>query len=183
MRVQDNLLDEPTRKRVNDFVNLPGWEWGWRSNVDTDIDRFWHKHYAGHRKIKDTEPYDCTEELRASAPLLHSVWQLLQPLLVGHKLIRCYANGFPYGVHGRVHLDSKDDSTFTLVYYPHEKWLPDWGGETVFFNKDKTDIIGCVYPKPNRAILFPGTIPHVARGVSRICPTLRVTLMFKTKTA
>jgi SM-20-related protein len=30
-------------------------------------------------------------------------------------------------------------------------------------------------------VVFPGLIPHVARGVSRTCPMLRITLMFKTR--
>jgi SM-20-related protein len=30
-------------------------------------------------------------------------------------------------------------------------------------------------------LMFEGTLPHVARGVSRICPVMRVTLMFKTE--
>jgi SM-20-related protein len=28
--------------------------------------------------------------------------------------------------------------------------------------------------------VFKGNIPHLARGVSRTCPVLRITLMFKT---
>ena len=55
------------------------------------------------------------------------------------------------------------------------------GGETVFFNREKTDIIACVYPKPNRLVIFRGNFPHVARGVSRTCPALRIALMFKTE--
>jgi SM-20-related protein len=54
-------------------------------------------------------------------------------------------------------------------------------GETVFFNQEETDIIASIYPKPNRLVMFQGTIPHTARGVSRICPVLRITLMFKTE--
>jgi len=104
-------------------------------------------------------------------------------LLRGHRLIRCYANGHTYGCDGAGHTDAKEPHNYTSVYYPHKFWRPDWAGETVFFNPDKTDIIGCVYPKPNRMVVFDGRIPHVARGVSRICPALRVTLMFKTDMA
>jgi SM-20-related protein len=43
-----------------------------------------------------------------------------------------------------------------------------------------TDIVSAVYPKPNRFVVFSGNIPHVARGVSRTCPKLRITLMYKT---
>ena len=60
-------------------------------------------------------------------------------------------------------------------------WHPNYAGETVFFNDEGTDIIGTVYPRPNRMVLFSGSIPHVARGVSRVCPELRITLMFKTR--
>jgi SM-20-related protein len=47
------------------------------------------------------------------------------------------------------------------------------------FNPEKTDIIAAVYPQPNRLAVFRGSLPHVARGVARICPVLRITLMFK----
>jgi SM-20-related protein len=52
----------------------------------------------------------------------------------------------------------------------------------VFFTQDGSDILASIYPKPNRLIVFPGAIPHVARGISRTCPKLRITLMFKTMT-
>jgi SM-20-related protein len=67
------------------------------------------------------------------------------------------------------------------VYYPHGVWWPNWAGETVVFNADKSDIIAAVYPKPNRMVVFPGCLPHVARGVSRTCPELRIVLVFKTE--
>ena len=49
------------------------------------------------------------------------------------------------------------------------------------FNQEETDILASIYPKPNRLLIFSGIVPHVARGVSRICPVLRITLMFKTE--
>ena len=96
------------------------------------------------------------------------------------RLIRCYANGTTYGSDGTIHIDSKSDRGFTSVYYSHPAWYPRWAGETVIFNDDKSDIVASVYPKPNRLVVFAGNAPHVARGVSRTCPVLRVTLMFKT---
>ena len=99
----------------------------------------------------------------------------------GHTLMRCYANGQPYGSDGSLHTDSASPRSFTSVYYPHGRWSPNWGGETLFFNQEETDIVASIYPKPNRLVIFSGTVPHVARGVSRICPVLRITLMFKTE--
>ena len=72
-------------------------------------------------------------------------------------------------------------NSYTTIYYPHAEWHPNWGGETVLFNADRTDITAAIYPRPGRLFTFRGTIPHVGRGVSRACPKLRVTLMFKTE--
>jgi len=184
MKVFDNILPEPQRKEVYDFLMDPGWMFGWKSRAATDEYCFWHKHYAGALKPDTREkPYDCAAELNDEwCGPLGKFWSLLAgTLLKGHTLVRCYANGLTYGSEGTLHTDAVAENSYTTVYYPHEKWNPNWGGETLFFNKDKTDIIGCVYPKPNRMVMFPGTMQHVARGVSRTCPMLRITLMFKTE--
>jgi SM-20-related protein len=184
----DNFLEPEMHKQVYEFVRQPGWRFGWKSDENFDRYAFWHKHFAG-AVYPDTRPmggaerqYDCADELKSSAPLLHAFWCALeQATLAGHTLVRCYANGHPYGSEGTLHLDSQTEGTFTSIYYPHDKWSPNWGGETVFFNKERTDILAAVYPKPNRFLTFDGTIYHVARGVSRVCPVLRITLMFKTQ--
>ena len=48
------------------------------------------------------------------------------------------------------------------------------------FINDLGDIAHAVLPKPGRIVQFDGRILHAARGLSRICPAMRVTLMFKT---
>lgn len=185
IKYYDNTLKEEYRKWVYDFLSSPGWKWGWQSSPKTDAYSFWHKHFAGH-EIPDHDnpdaPYDCASELEKNSLLLYRFWLYLESgILKGHTLVRCYANGQPYGSEGTLHTDSVSNTSFTTIYYPHEKWYPNWGGETVFFNDEKTDIIASIYPKPNRLITFEGTIPHVARSVSRVCPMLRITLMFKTE--
>jgi SM-20-related protein len=185
----DNLLQDDQRKLINNFLHGPGWKFGWKSRANTDVYSFWHKHFAGAiqpdhlSSERAEEPYDCADELQRKAPLLHTFWQGLEKTaLKGHTLVRCYANGHTYGSDGSLHTDSVSPRSFTSIYYPHERWSPNWGGETVFFNQEETDIVASIYPKPNRLLIFQGTIPHVARGVSRTCPVLRITLMFKTET-
>jgi SM-20-related protein len=184
----DELLAEPERKPIFDLLRGGGWRFGWKSIPEQDQFSFWHKHFAGHRlpdhldKDGKGKPYNCSDELRETAPLLYNLWLALRnTTLKGHTLIRCYANAHSYGSDGTLHADSVSDHSYTSIYYPHDTWSPNWGGETVFFNHKKTDIIASVYPKPNRFLMFQGTIPHVARGVSRTCPALRITLMFKTE--
>jgi SM-20-related protein len=186
--VVDDAIDPDSRKKLHDYLSRPGWSFGWKSNKSTDSFSFWHKHFAGNVNPDHVEPagagrqYDCVDELQRNAPLLRELWDRLGgTVLSGHRLLRCYANGQPFGSEGTVHTDSTSDRSFTSIYYPHEKWDANWGGETVFFNRDRSDILTSIYPKPNRLLVFPGTIAHVARGVARICPVLRVTLMFKTE--
>lgn len=181
-------LDE--RKELFDFLNQPGWSYGWKSSAKTDNFSFWHKHFAGPRggnleyepQSKSNGLSDCAYELERGYPLILRLWRHLQAVaLKDHILVRCYANGLPFGSEGTLHIDSRAPKSFTTIYYPHETWHPDWGGETVFFDERRAEIIGAIYPRPNRAVMFRGMIPHVARGVTRVCPVMRITLMFKSE--
>lgn len=178
----DDLLVPHWHKKIYGFLQQPGWETGWKSNArNPQAPTFLHKHFAGSRKSdhEGEEQYDCGDELVEPLSLFWA-WLMDNGPMRDHTLVRCYANGYPYGSDGTLHTDSKDPRSFTAIYYPHDRWSPNWGGETVFFNREETDVVFVAYPRPNRLVVFPGTIPHVARGVSRICPVMRITLMFKT---
>ena len=185
----DGILTEEDRDQIDAFLQAPGWSFGWKSHSKTDVYSFWHKHFAGYKKSDKYRigegkwpPPDCSEELRQNSALIFEFWSLLRnTLLKGHSLVRCYANGMPFGSEGTLHTDSDSPTSYTSVYYPHRDWQPNWAGETVIFNKAKDDIVASIYPKPNRLLIFRGDTPHVARSVSRTCPSLRITLMFKTE--
>lgn len=189
----DDVLSVDSHKQIRDFLGQPGWHFGWRSNPQSDQFAFWHKHFAGNTRLDDADAdvdvleqsisgFDPAVDLRARAPLLGAFWdRLASSMLQGHRLVRCYANAFSFGCEGTLHADAKTSDSFTCIYYPNTTWHPNWGGETAFFKQDGSDLVTSIYPKPNRIVLFSGAIPHVARGVTRTCPTLRVTLMFKTR--
>ena len=61
--------------------------------------------------------------------------------------------------------------------YMDENWNYEWGGETTFYKNG--EIIKSVVPKYGRYVAFPGTVEHCAKPLSRVCPTVRTTLMFK----
>jgi len=186
--VVDDVLPLDEQQKIHRFLLDGPWSYGWRSNNEDAAQKFWHRHFAG--SVNDPETggnahpqriADCSGELMNTAPLVHSFWQRLQKkIFQDHVLSRCYANALPYGVEGGTHADSPIPGDCTAVYYPHETWHSDWGGETLVFNQDCSDILTAVYPKPNRLFIFPGFVNHVARGVSKSCPHVRITLMFKT---
>ena len=183
IRIFDQALSPPEQQALLAFLLLPTWGFGAYSSETPGAPRYWYKHFAGYERDsrESGEPDAFEAMLGETAPIIGGLWRRLkQGVLTGHALTRCYANAYPYGSEGGVHLDSNLDNQYTTIYYPHAEWRPDYAGETVFFNSEQSDIIASVYPKPNRLIIFRGTVPHCARAVSRICPTLRVTLMFKT---
>ncbi|HUO12587.1 MAG TPA: hypothetical protein VMU37_07505 [Caulobacteraceae bacterium] len=183
IQVYESVLAESLQREVLAHLHEPGWAFGAYSDASPNASRYWYKHFAGY--VRDGQEARTArgveDELAATSTVVCSVWrQLKSGPLAGHTLTRCYANGYPAGSEGGLHLDSNVTDHYTAIYYPHTSWHPNFAGETVFFAADGSDILLSVYPKPNRLVVFPGVIPHVARGVSRMCPQLRVTLMFKT---
>jgi SM-20-related protein len=177
----DGILPLDEQKALLAFLRGPGWSYGAFS--DPQGGRYLYKHFAGvvtdGREAVDPAAFEAM--LENAAPLVSRLWRRLKAThLAGHKLTRCYANGYPAGSEGSLHRDSNVPTHYTAIYYPHLEWKPNYAGETVFFDDTEQEIIGSVYPKPNRLAVFPGVIPHVARGVSRVCPDMRITLMFKT---
>lgn len=177
----DGFLPLEEQKALLAFLTGPGWAYGAFSGVDGS--RYLYKHFAGvvtdGREALAPDVFEA--ELQETAPLVANVWRRLKATrLSGHRLTRCYANGYPNGSEGALHRDSNIATHYTAIYYPHLAWKPDYAGETVFFDGAEQEIIASIYPRPNRLVVFPGVIPHVARGVSRACPDMRITLMFKT---
>lgn len=181
--VHDNVLSPDEQQATLNFLRGPGWGYGAFSDPAPDASRYWYKHFAGYVQTgqENLDPDQIDRELERNAPLAARMWgRLRSTVLRGHRLTRCYANGYPFGSEGGLHMDSNIRDHCTVIYYPHLAWHPNYGGETVFFNATGDEIIASVYPRPNRLVVFAGTIPHVARPISRKCPELRITLMFKT---
>lgn len=183
IRVYDNVLDSSTQRDLLLFLRAPGWTYGAYSADAPNPPRYWYKHFAGLNRDSGEvlDPVVFERQLELVAPPVARMWRHLEAgPMSGHTLARCYANGYPFGSEGSVHYDSDVPSHWTAIYYPHLEWSPDYAGETVFFDSDRTDIIASAYPRPNRLVVFRGIIPHVARAITRACPELRITLMFKT---
>ena len=184
--VFDNLLAPPEHAAVWTFLNQGGWAYGGFSADGPQADRYFYKHFAGYRtdgrEARDLAAIEA--ELGETAPLLGEMWKALKAgPLQGQALSRCYANGMSGGVEGGLHLDSNIESHLTAIYYPHPAWEPNFAGETLLFNVAGDEVVAAIYPKPNRLAVFSGTIPHVARPMSRRRSDLRITLMFKTMPA
>ena len=98
------------------------------------------------------------------------------------ELDRVYANGQTHGLSGDLHQDviGGDDSYKTFLYYVGPTWQPEWGGSTVFYDK-QTGSMFSNYPQPNTGVLFNSNIFHQGQEPTRQCKELRVTVAWKLK--
>ena len=185
IRVIDDLLPLAEQTALYGWLKGPGWSFGASSDMGPNPSRYWYKHFAGvAREGEPLDPVTIEADLAMRAPMVSALWSALKAgPLAGHLLTRCYANGYPAGAEGGVHVDAILPNHFTAIYYPHLEWRAAWAGETVFFTDSQDEIVASAYPKPNRIVCFQGTIPHVARPITRDCPLLRITLMFKSMTS
>ena len=178
----DFLAKDSLEALQNFFQTHVFWTYGWLASAGQSSFGHWNHDFL---KTKRTNQEDAEHVLLDNASLapIKDLWlQLKSDLLAGHSLVRCYSNAHTFGIDGHPHTDSATPGNYTTICYINPVWKPEWAGETVFFN-EMGDIAHAVLPKPGRMVQFDGRILHAARGLARICPAMRVTLMFKTTVA
>jgi len=86
------------------------------------------------------------------------------PIPPRKDLYSAYMNVLKFGDAPRIHCDAPHwcDNQATMIVYLNEYWIPNYGGETIFYDNN-LDILHAVVPKPGRVVIFDGRIPHSAR--------------------
>ena len=177
--VNDYLSQDKLEALQNFFQTHVFWTYGWLSNGNQTPFGHWNHDFLKTKGDNQDNTEHVLLDSEALGPVRDLWLQLKSDRLKGHSLVRCYANAHTFGIDGQPHTDSRSPGNYTTIVYVNPVWKPEWAGETVFIN-DLGDIAHAVLPKPGRIVQFDGRILHAARGLSRICPAMRVTLMFKT---
>jgi hypothetical protein len=171
-------VDEKTFEQV--WISMSGlksWEFSMASNSDTPW-TFWCVPFT------TVEPSTGSATWQASTPawlpsLTDSAVILASQILRKElRVTRCFVNGNTFGQDGAIHQDHGVEGAYTLVYYPCFEWFPEWEGETVFYENDKRSISRFIPYAPNTFGLWDARIWHVGRAPSRVCPELRMTLVW-----
>jgi SM-20-related protein len=180
IRVMDDFVPASLRLELTSLTEHNIWRYGWKAADTQTKYGFWHSHFGGDNADKSSS---CESEL-LDRPLMAPVvklWHLVRDNLAqGQIPIRVYANAHTYGGDGHIHTDCDQPGHFTALYYAHDKWDANWGGETIFLDGPDGEIIKAVLPRPGRLVFFPGNIHHAARSLSRECPTMRSVIVIKT---
>jgi len=181
LQVLDDFVPLHLQQRLSALMECNIWRYGWKASHTQTSHFFWHSHFAGDNG--DGGEVDCEFELLDRplvAPVLE-LWHLIRDHLArGHTAVRVYANGHTFGCDGHVHTDSTRPHHYTAIYYAHPAWEPNWGGETVFLDNGRKDVVNSVFPRPGRLVFFDGRVPHAARSPTRDCPALRSAIVIKT---
>jgi hypothetical protein len=169
IEIHDNALTESHREHVYMFSIMTDYKIGW-----DDTATFEHRQYPClHHTLtsKEWKELDIINGLQ-DKELKHKLTDLsFDEATI--NLATPASMQFPH-THG---------SSTILNYYINPEWKNEYYGETIFYNNTLTDSISSVLFKPNRAILFDGSIPHSIRPASHIAPSYRFTLtaFFKEK--
>lgn len=178
--VVDDFLPPNTYESLSRFISKEPLLYGSLSNSDTDPHGHWSRKFVTDTSCNLAD-VSCELEENPRFAVLNEAWKFLRNNhLEDGRLIRCYLNGYTYGVDGYFHSDSQRADEHTVIIYMNDEWEPDWAGETVFLDANK-DIVKSVLPKKNRAVIFNANIEHAGRSVSRKCMVLRKALIFKSR--
>ena len=92
------------------------------------------------------------------------------------RLERVYANLGLFGDHHHTHTDG---DCWTVLFFANAHWNADWGGELLLYEDDAESMAVAVAPRPGRAVIFDGDLPHRAGVPSKYCPEARLTVAVK----
>lgn len=179
--VIDDFLTQSEEENIN--IQLKGaiWRYNWPNYEKLPFVRpCWHVFIAGNGR---PDGLSCFEELRSNKPwsFLVGFWERFSKLYCFNiTLLGVYGNGQTFGQDTIIHRDNKKHPGLTVIVFCNEHWPTSWGGELVFYDDKKENIIKAVLPKSRRVVIFDGRIPHAARSPSVKCDQVRMTLAFKT---
>ena len=155
-----------------------GWRYGDVADAKYSTNPFWGASVMLEARHQSEDP----QRIEDTPELIQRVWSRLQQGLQPFKFtIRdIFVNGQTYGLENAIHTDCPHDEEgwYTVLIYLNPKWHVDWGGETVFYNKARTEVVYAVVPKPGRIVFFDARHHHWGRPPTRNTQDLRVTMAF-----
>ena len=110
---------------------------------------------------------DISQEYALENPLYTSIQNIANKNKLKLKPARAYINYYDFSTPSTIHTDETfDGKNYTFMYFPMPQWQPNWGGELLFYTNDQQEVVKGVSIKPNRLVLFDGSIPHCAKAPS-----------------
>lgn len=162
IKVYDGLVSPDYIEHINSFVQNSYFKIGNQDGdmLDTATHRYIYSEYSEH-DLKLSGFIDAIQGTEVGDLYNRSKW------------VRTVTN-----------LSTPSDSNFlhthfgckVILYYVNNLWETNWGGETVFYNAAKTEVIKAVNVVPGRIVVFDGNILHSIRPQQPIAPHYRFSM-------
>jgi SM-20-related protein len=190
--VLDDVFPVELQKRLAATVNSELWGYNWFT-AHSDLYPVWGRSVVQPRRAnQNAEVHLLRDDQQADAA---DIWnRMTNTFLRGHSLMRAFVIGFQHGCEGYMHMDNTDpesrgqmgtglnlDNYRSTIIFAVDEWQASWGGELVIYNRDGTDILRSVQPKPFRVISFPGLLPHKPNGPTREIDRFLPLLSYRSK--
>jgi SM-20-related protein len=181
IHVVDGALDSALIESLYEWAVASchaGWRFGDVADAKYSTNPFWGATVLSEESHGTDDPHDVS----GTPEVFQRAWSVLEKGLKPYKFeIRdIFVNGQTYGLDNAIHTDcpKPEEGWYTALFYINPKWHVDWGGETVFYNQARSDIIYAVVPKPGRLVFFDARHHHWGRAPTRNTQDLRVTVAF-----
>ncbi|MFF7709378.1 2OG-Fe(II) oxygenase [Pseudomonas sp. NPDC007930] len=181
IQVIDNAIAVGEQTQILKNLKSSLWRYGWPRDTSFFTKPCWHSFIAGSGRASRA----CCELELSNDPawgFLAPWWRHIKHAHIPRAtLLGVYANGQTFGQDSPIHRDNwPGEQGSTVLIFCNEHWASAWGGELVFYDQARQHIIRSILPKPGRAVIFNGHIPHSARSPASVCDELRMTIAFKT---
>tara|TARA_B100001250_G_C19626760_1_gene711875 strand:- start:95 stop:868 length:774 start_codon:yes stop_codon:yes gene_type:complete len=134
-----------------------------------------HKKYGDLGKIP--EDNICTA-IFGSSLRMENFSQLINP--EKYEFSNAYVNMGLVNDSHEIHVDAPSKGQgITMLIYPNIEWGANHGGETVFYEEDKREMVYLNPYVPGRICIFDGSIPHCAKPQALVGPKYRFTIACK----
>lgn len=192
--VFDDIIPKDIQQRLAQTVQSEIWGYNWRTSPSDRYPVWGRSVVSPQRGNRNVQQQLLMDEHQHDPG---DIWNLFsKSFLRGHSLLRSFVIGFHHGCEGYAHGDNTDpeDGLPTAGYsglnltnyrstivFAFDEWDTAWGGEMLLYNRDMTDIIRAVEPKPFRVLSFPGFLPHKPNGPTRESDQFLPLLSYRSK--
>jgi SM-20-related protein len=181
IHVVDRALDAALVERLYEWAVAScraGWRFGDVADAKYSTNPFWGATVLSEERHGTDDP----RRIEDTPEVFQDAWRVLEQGLrpFRFRLRDIFVNGQTYGLENAIHTDCPhpEEGWYTALVYVNPKWHVDWGGETVFYNQGRSDIIYAVVPKPGRLAFFDARHHHWGRPPTRNTQDLRVSVAF-----
>ena len=162
LKIFDNEVPFASQQETYNFVLNSAYKLGWHdSNVENKFVPNVHSDW-NINDLKNSGVY----------PYLKNVAKKLK-LDIDKNFDKCIVNLSKSSDYNFSHCHTEEN---VLLYYVNLEWQDGFGGETIFYNDNLTDIKLASMYKPGRIVAFDGSIPHTIRPQSSYGPNYRFTI-------